>query len=79
MGLCPLPRGEGGPRPALSPAGAGRVRGQLHGEEGPRFGVRQLAAAFLRRKLASVGVSSKLETQKRQQAVALQRRANIAK
>jgi len=27
MGLCPLPRGEGGPRPALSPAGAGRVRG----------------------------------------------------
>jgi hypothetical protein len=31
----PLPRGEGGPRPALSPAGAGRVRGQLHGENGP--------------------------------------------
>ena len=27
MGLCRLPRGEGGPRPALSPAGAGRVRG----------------------------------------------------
>jgi len=27
LGLCPLPRGEGGPRPALSPAGAGRVRG----------------------------------------------------
>ena len=26
---CPLPRGEGGPRPAFSPAGAGRVRGQL--------------------------------------------------
>jgi hypothetical protein len=26
-GCCPLPRGEGGPRPALSPAGAGRVRG----------------------------------------------------
>jgi len=26
-GLGPLPRGEGGPRPALSPAGAGRVRG----------------------------------------------------
>ena len=29
------PRGEGVPRPALSPAGAGRVRGQLrdHGDE----------------------------------------------
>ena len=27
MGLCPLPWGEGGPRPALSPAGAGWVRG----------------------------------------------------
>src|SRR5208337_3657016 len=26
---CPLPRGEGGPRPALSPAGTGRVRGQF--------------------------------------------------
>jgi len=25
----PLPRGEGGPLPALSPAGAGRVRGYL--------------------------------------------------
>jgi len=25
----PLPRGEGGPRPALSPAGAGRVRGRV--------------------------------------------------
>jgi hypothetical protein len=38
-----------------------------------RFGVRQLAAAFLRRKLASGGTSSKLETQKRQQAAALQK------
>jgi hypothetical protein len=27
----PLPRGEGGPRPALSPAGAGRVRGYFDG------------------------------------------------
>jgi len=27
MDLSPLLRGEGGPRPALSPAGAGRVRG----------------------------------------------------
>jgi hypothetical protein len=36
-----------------------------------RFGVRLLAAAFLRRKLAS-GISSKLEMQKRQQAAALQ-------
>ena len=28
--MCsPSPRGEGGPRPALSPAGAGRVRGQF--------------------------------------------------
>ena len=27
IGLFPLPWGEGGPRPALSPAGAGRVRG----------------------------------------------------
>ena len=26
-GLSPLPRGEGVPLPALSPAGAGRVRG----------------------------------------------------
>ena len=34
IGSCPLPRGEGGPRPALSSAGAGRVRGHLHGEEG---------------------------------------------
>jgi hypothetical protein len=25
----PLPWGEGGPRPALSPAGAGRVRGRF--------------------------------------------------
>jgi hypothetical protein len=25
----PLPRGEGGPRPAFSPAGAGRVRGHF--------------------------------------------------
>jgi hypothetical protein len=33
-GCCPLPWGEGGPRPALSPAGAGRVRGQLHAEDG---------------------------------------------
>jgi len=32
--VCPLPRGEGGPRPALSPAGAGRVKGQLHAEDG---------------------------------------------
>ena len=30
----PLPWGEGGPRPALSPAGAGRVRGQLQAEDG---------------------------------------------
>jgi hypothetical protein len=37
-----------------------------------RFGVRQLAAAFLRRKLASGSASSKLETKKRQQAAALQ-------
>ena len=29
---CPLPRGEGGPRPALSPVGAGRVRGQCTAE-----------------------------------------------
>jgi len=29
LGLCPLPRGEGGPRPAISPASAGRVRGAL--------------------------------------------------
>src|ERR1019366_1396640 len=29
---CPLPRGEGAPRRALSPAGAGRVRGLLPGE-----------------------------------------------
>jgi hypothetical protein len=36
------------------------------------FGVRQLAAAFFRRKLASGGLSSKLERQKRQQAAALQ-------
>ena len=28
----PLPWGEGVPLPALSPAGAGRVRGHLHGE-----------------------------------------------
>jgi hypothetical protein len=35
--------------------------------------VRQLAAAFRRRKLASGNVSSKLEAQKRQQAAALQR------
>jgi hypothetical protein len=28
--LFPLRRGEGGPRPASSPAGAGRVRGSLH-------------------------------------------------
>jgi len=34
--------------------------------------VRQLAAAFLRRKLASGNGSSKLEPQKRQQAAALQ-------
>jgi hypothetical protein len=27
IGLSPLPRGEGGLRPALSPAGAVRVRG----------------------------------------------------
>jgi hypothetical protein len=37
-----------------------------------RFGVRQLAAAFLRWKLASGSTSSKLEAQKRQQAAALQ-------
>jgi len=37
-----------------------------------RFGVRQLAAAFPRRKLASGSTSSKLETKKRQQAAALQ-------
>ena len=35
-----------------------------------RFGVRQLAAAFLRRKLASGSVSSKLEMQKRRPAAA---------
>ena len=29
----PLPWGEGGPRPALSSAGAGRVRDYLHSEE----------------------------------------------
>jgi hypothetical protein len=34
IGSLPSPRGEGGPRPAFSPAGAGRVRGQLHGEVG---------------------------------------------
>ena len=37
-----------------------------------RFGVRQLAAAFPRWKLASGSTSSKLETKKRQQAAALQ-------
>jgi hypothetical protein len=37
------------------------------------FGVRQLAAAFPRRELASGSASSKLETEKRQQAAALQR------
>jgi hypothetical protein len=37
-----------------------------------RFGVRQLAAVFPRRKLASGSASSKLETRKRQQAAALQ-------
>src|SRR5262249_46013684 len=35
--LCPLPRGEGGPRPALLPAGADRVRG--HSTRRPSFGV----------------------------------------
>ena len=28
----PSPRGEGGPRPAFSPAGAGRVRGLFAGD-----------------------------------------------
>jgi len=37
------------------------------------FGVRQLAAAFLRRELASGSTSNKFEAQKRQQAAALQR------
>ena len=68
----PSPEGRGWTATAFSSAGAGRVRGELQGEEGLRFGVRQLAAAFLRRKLASGRVSSKLERQKRQQAAALQ-------
>jgi hypothetical protein len=37
----------------------------LAGVGAKRFGVRQLAAAFLRRKLASGSTSSKLEAQKR--------------
>jgi hypothetical protein len=39
---------------------------------GKQFGVRQLAAALLYRKLASDSASIQLETQKRQQAAALQ-------
>jgi hypothetical protein len=34
LNVRPLPRGEGGSRPALSLAGAGRVRGQFHVEIG---------------------------------------------
>jgi hypothetical protein len=35
--LCPLPWGEGVPRPAFSPAGAGRVRGHWNPASHPTF------------------------------------------
>ncbi|MGH9448226.1 MAG: hypothetical protein ACRD3O_21275, partial [Terriglobia bacterium] len=37
--FCPSPEGEGGPRPAHSPAGAGRVRGLCAGAAEIAFGV----------------------------------------
>ena len=46
---APSPRGEGGPLPALSPAGAGRVRGYFGGLQAQSEAIVRRTVLFLRR------------------------------